>query len=91
MTRWGGALPQYAVGHVERIARVEAAVASVPGLAVCGASYAGIGIPACIASAQQSGRRDNGCMVDGKTARELNDTIRYTAWSVFRVADPIGD
>jgi hydrogen peroxide-dependent heme synthase len=30
-------------------------------------------------------------MVDGKTARELNDTIRYTAWSVFRVADPIGE
>jgi hydrogen peroxide-dependent heme synthase len=30
-------------------------------------------------------------MVDGKTARELNDTIRYTAWSVFRVARPIGD
>jgi len=30
-------------------------------------------------------------MVDGKTARELNDTIRYTAWSVFRVARPIGE
>jgi chlorite dismutase len=30
-------------------------------------------------------------MVDGKRARELNDTIRYTAWSVFRVADPLGD
>ncbi len=30
-------------------------------------------------------------MVDGKTARELNDMIRYTAWSVFRVARPIGD
>jgi chlorite dismutase len=30
-------------------------------------------------------------MVDGKTARELNDVIRYTAWSVFRVHEPIGD
>ena len=30
-------------------------------------------------------------VVDGKRARELNDTIRYTAWSVFRVAEPIGD
>jgi peroxiredoxin len=30
-------------------------------------------------------------VVDGKTARELNDTIRYTAWSVFRVARPLGD
>ena len=30
-------------------------------------------------------------MVDGKQARELNDVIRYTAWSVFRVKEPIGD
>jgi peroxiredoxin len=30
-------------------------------------------------------------MVDGKRARELNNTIRYTAWSVFRVARPVGD
>ncbi|MDP9092830.1 MAG: protoporphyrinogen oxidase [Actinomycetota bacterium] len=52
VTRWGGGLPQYAVGHVEMVARVRQAVADVPGLAVCGASYDGIGIPACIASAQ---------------------------------------
>jgi hydrogen peroxide-dependent heme synthase len=30
-------------------------------------------------------------MVDGKTARDLNDRIRYTAWSVFRAARPVGD
>ncbi len=52
VTRWGGGLPQYAVGHVELVARVRAAVAAVPGLAVCGAAYDGVGIPACIASAQ---------------------------------------
>jgi protoporphyrinogen/coproporphyrinogen III oxidase len=52
VTRWGGGLPQYAVGHVERVARIRAAVAAVPGLAVCGAAYDGIGIPACIASAR---------------------------------------
>ena len=51
VTRWGGGLPQYAVGHVERVARIRAAVAAVPGLAVCGATYDGVGIPACIASA----------------------------------------
>jgi oxygen-dependent protoporphyrinogen oxidase len=50
--RWGGGLPQYAVGHVERVARVRAAVAAVPGLAVCGAAYDGVGIPACIGSAR---------------------------------------
>jgi peroxiredoxin len=30
-------------------------------------------------------------MVDGKQARELNSVIRYTAWSVFSVSQPIGD
>lgn len=48
--RWGAGLPQYWVGHSERIARIRAAVAAVPGLAVCGAAYDGVGIPACIAS-----------------------------------------
>ena len=30
-------------------------------------------------------------MVDGKRARELNEQIRYTMWSVFRARDPLGD
>jgi hydrogen peroxide-dependent heme synthase len=30
-------------------------------------------------------------MVDGKVARELNDKIRYTAWSVFRTVRPLAD
>ncbi len=49
--RWGGALPQYAVGHLDRVARIRADVARVPGLSVCGAAYDGVGIPAVIASA----------------------------------------
>ncbi len=52
VTRWGGALPQYTVGHLGRVARIRAAVGREPGLAVCGAAYDGIGIPACIATAQ---------------------------------------
>jgi oxygen-dependent protoporphyrinogen oxidase len=57
ITRWGGGLPQYAVGHVERVARVRAAVAAVPGLAVCGAAFDGVGIPACIGSARAAADR----------------------------------
>jgi oxygen-dependent protoporphyrinogen oxidase len=52
--RWGGGLPQYAVGHLDRVARIRAAVAEVPGLAVCGAAYDGVGIPAVIASARRA-------------------------------------
>ena len=54
VTRWGGALPQYRVGHRDRVATVRASVASQPGLAVCGAAYDGVGIPACIATAQEA-------------------------------------
>jgi oxygen-dependent protoporphyrinogen oxidase len=52
--RWGGALPQYAVGHPERVRRIREAVARLPGLAVCGAAYDGLGLPACISSAHKA-------------------------------------
>jgi protoporphyrinogen/coproporphyrinogen III oxidase len=52
--RWGGGLPQYAVGHLDRVARIRAAVDAVPGLAVCGAAYDGVGIPAVIGSAHRA-------------------------------------
>jgi oxygen-dependent protoporphyrinogen oxidase len=49
--RWGGALPQYAVGHLDRVATVRRELEGLRGLAVCGSTYDGVGIPACIASA----------------------------------------
>jgi oxygen-dependent protoporphyrinogen oxidase len=52
--RWGGGLPQYAVGHVERVAAIRADVARLPGVAVCGAAYDGVGIPACISSGRKA-------------------------------------
>ena len=56
LTRWPDGFPQYAPGHLERIARIEAAVAQLPGLALAGAPYRGVGIPACIASGRQAAR-----------------------------------
>lgn len=55
--RWIGGLPQYAVGHLDRVARITSAVAKVPGLEVAGAWQHGLGIPACIASAQAAAAR----------------------------------
>jgi oxygen-dependent protoporphyrinogen oxidase len=55
--RWGGGLPQYAVGHVERIGALEDAVARVAGLAVGGAALHGVGVPACVATARAAGER----------------------------------
>ena len=52
VSRWGGGLPQYSVGHLDRVARIRAGIAAAPGLAVCGAAYDGVGIPACISTAR---------------------------------------
>ena len=52
VTRWGGALPQYAPGHLDRVASLRRRLPA--GLAVCGAAYDGVGIPACIASGQRA-------------------------------------
>ncbi|MFN8183639.1 MAG: protoporphyrinogen oxidase [Candidatus Nanopelagicales bacterium] len=52
VTRWPQGLPQYSVGHRTRVADAREWLASTPGLAVCGAAYEGVGIPACIGSAQ---------------------------------------
>ena len=49
---WGSAPPQYTVGHLDRVAAIRAAAAAPPGLAVCGAAYDGVGIPACVATAR---------------------------------------
>ncbi|MFD9130250.1 protoporphyrinogen oxidase [Kitasatospora sp. NPDC059571] len=54
VTRWAGGLPQYPVGHLDRVGRIRAAVARVGGLALCGAAYDGVGIPACIAGARRA-------------------------------------
>ncbi|NEC91237.1 protoporphyrinogen oxidase [Streptomyces sp. SID12501] len=51
VTRWDDGLPQYPVGHHARVDRIREHIAKLPGLAVCGAAYDGVGIPACIASA----------------------------------------
>jgi oxygen-dependent protoporphyrinogen oxidase len=50
VTRFPRALPQYRVHHLLRTAGVEAAAARLGGLAVAGAAYRGVGIPACVAS-----------------------------------------
>ncbi|MGB9378277.1 MAG: FAD-dependent oxidoreductase, partial [Mycobacteriales bacterium] len=57
VSRWGGALPQYEVGHLERIRRIESAISAIPGLALAGAAYSGVGIPACIRTGQTAATR----------------------------------
>ena len=48
--RWPRGIPQYVIGHLNRLERIDAHVRAVPGLHLAGASYRGVGIPDCIAS-----------------------------------------
>ncbi|HZQ42162.1 MAG TPA: protoporphyrinogen oxidase [Acidobacteriaceae bacterium] len=54
--RWPRSLPQYEVGHLERIAQLEKLVAQVPGLHLLGNSYRGVGIPDLIRDARAAAR-----------------------------------
>ena len=48
IARWPRSMAQYAVGHPQRVAELEARVAAIPGLYLAGNAYRGIGVPDCI-------------------------------------------
>ncbi len=48
VNRWNRAMPQYTIGHLDRLAQLEASLSRFGGLAVTGAGYRGVGIPDCI-------------------------------------------
>lgn len=50
VVRWPAGMPQYTLGHGERLARIAARLTACPGLQLVGASYHGVGIPDCVAS-----------------------------------------
>jgi protoporphyrinogen/coproporphyrinogen III oxidase len=52
VVRWGGGLPQYRPGHLDRVAAARAALADRPTLALAGAACDGVGIPACVRSGE---------------------------------------
>jgi oxygen-dependent protoporphyrinogen oxidase len=52
--RWPDSMPQYEVGHLDRVAEIERIVASIPTFAIAGAAYRGVGIPDCVRSGEQA-------------------------------------
>ena len=77
VTRWGGALPQYRVGHRDLVARLRAQTAAVRGLAVAGAALDGVGVAACLGAAQAAVTKimadlgdDRGSMEDPEPPKE---------------------
>ncbi|HEY2972965.1 MAG TPA: protoporphyrinogen oxidase [Pyrinomonadaceae bacterium] len=52
VSKWKRSMPQYRLGHLERVKRIRERVASLPGLALAGNAYTGLGIPDCIRSGE---------------------------------------
>ena len=48
VNRWPKAMPQYTIGHLDRLAQLDAALSRYGGLVITGAGYRGVGIPDCI-------------------------------------------
>jgi oxygen-dependent protoporphyrinogen oxidase len=52
ISRWERSMPQYHLGHIERVERIEQHVGALPGLVLAGNAYTGLGIPDCILSGE---------------------------------------
>ena len=52
--KWRSAMAQYSVGHLERLQRIEALRQNLPGLALAGNGYTGIGVPDCVRSGTEA-------------------------------------
>ena len=57
VSRYPRAMPQYHVGHLARVERIEAALLAYPTLALAGNAYRGTGIPDCIASGEAAAEK----------------------------------
>ena len=66
--RWPAAMPQYTVGHADRLAAIDAALAAAPGIHVTGAAYRGVGLAGCISQAARTATA-----VHDRTAHDQND------------------
>ncbi|WDI40716.1 protoporphyrinogen oxidase [Bremerella sp. P1] len=57
VTRWMGKMPQYHLGHLDRVATLEEEAARLPGFELAGNAYRGVGVPQCIQSGEQAAKR----------------------------------
>ena len=82
VVRWPRAMPQYEVGHLERVRRIHAALAGTPGLFVVGSAYEGVGIADCIRQANE---------VAGRVRRYLQGSEPAPSGGRRRAVESAGD
>jgi oxygen-dependent protoporphyrinogen oxidase len=68
------AMPQYEIGHVERVAAIERQLAARPGLELAGAAYRGVGIADCVRSGEEAAERLLAA-VGARAARPLDTPV----------------
>ena len=73
VSRWVDVMPQYEIGHVDLVSAIESSVSKLPGLAIAGNAYQGVGVPQCIQSGERAAER---------IARELAERLPRAGASV---------
>ena len=68
--RWREAMAQYEPGHIARVAEIERRVAELPGLAIAGNAYHGIGVPDCIRSGTEAANKVAQTAPESQAARK---------------------
>jgi protoporphyrinogen/coproporphyrinogen III oxidase len=69
--KWKAAMAQYGVGHLERLLRIERLRQQLPGIALAGNGYRGIGVPDCVRSGQEAARE----VLAAKAPSSVNQTV----------------
>jgi len=81
---WERAMPQYNLGHLEKVGRIEKMVAAIPGLSLAGNAYHGIGIPDCIHSGELAAEQVVAGLLAASAGRqEIKPAVvvRYPRWT----------
>ena len=77
VSRHDEAMPQYLLGHLDRVATIERRLDGLPGLALAGNGYRGVAIPDCAASADRAANR----LLDALAAQAPDSGLRTPDWS----------
>lgn len=57
ISKWPRGMPQYHLGHLDRLAQLNAALDREPTLALCGNSFTGVGLPNCIRTGEEAAEK----------------------------------
>jgi oxygen-dependent protoporphyrinogen oxidase len=75
IARWPRSMPQYHVGHLDRVERIEQLAACHPTIALAGNAYRGVGIPQCIASAESAAERLASVLAQNATGGRVSSRV----------------